>query len=144
MKNYSPKPLTEEHYHVQDLIDRQEKRTDDRNYHREKEKERAEREDLIKDSKIITVTDFWCNTCKEDFKSMAIKQVEVDWSCPSQRIAFYKTKCDGGHWCIRLVTDRHRDGFYSKSKLMELDRGNHYADTVQPYETNFNMLYGKK
>lgn len=141
---HEPKPLIESHYHIQELIDGQEKRTNDRNYHREKEKEREERNDLIKDSQIVVVTDFFCRKCKEDFKSMAIRQVEIDWTNSNQYIAFYKTKCDKGHWCIRLITDRHKDAFWSKSKLMALDRGNHYADTVQPYETNFNLLYGKK
>lgn len=141
---HQPKPLIEEHYHIQELIDGQEKRTNDRNYHREKEKEREERNDLIKDSQIVVVTDFFCHKCKEDFKSMAIRQVEIDWTNSNQYIAFYKTKCDKGHWCIRLITDRHKDAFWSKSRLMALDRGNHYADTVQPYETNFNLLYGKK
>lgn len=143
MKNYGPKPLIEEHYHIQELIDRQEKRTDDRNYHREKEKERGEREDLIKDSKQVAITDFFCRQCKKDFKAQAIRLIEQDWTC-NQRIAYYKTKCFKGHWCMRLITDRHKDAFWSKSKLMALDRGNHYADTIQPYETGFNLLYGKK
>ncbi len=144
MEKHAPKPLIEEHYHIQELVDRQEKRTSDRNYHREKAKDREERNDLIKDSKPVALTDFWCESCAKDFKSVAIKQIEVDWSCPTQSIAFYKTKCYCGKWCIRLVTDRHKDAFWSKSKLMALDRGNHYADTIQPYETNFNLLYGKR
>lgn len=139
-----PKPLIEQHYHINDLINGQKKRTDDRTYHREVLKSREDRNDLIRDSKLVVVTDFWCNSCKEDFKSMAIRQVEVDWTNSDQNIAFYNTKCDCGKWCQRLITDRHKDSFWSKSKLMALDRGNHYADTVQPYETGFNLLYGKR
>lgn len=138
-----PKPLIEEHYHIQELIDRQEKRTDDRNSYREKEKEKEERNDLIKDAKPIIFTDFWCEKCKEDFKSMAIKEVEIDWSNPLQCIAFYRAKCTKGHWCMRLITDRHKDAFWTKSRLMALDRGNHFADTIQPHETGFNLLYKK-
>ena len=143
MNKHEPKPLIEHHYHIQELIDAQEKRVEDRNRHREREKERAERDDIIKDAKVVVVTDFWCEHCKQDFKSMAIKQVEKDWTA-DQDIAFYKTKCDQGHWCIRLITDRQRDAFWVKSKLMVLDRGNHYADTLQPWETGFNLLYGRK
>ncbi len=139
-----PKPLIEEHYHIQSLIKGQEKRVEDREYHRNVSKEKEERNDLIKDAKRIVLTDFFCRKCKEDFKAVAIKEVEIDWSNSAQFIAFYRSKCDKGHWCQRLITDRHRDAFWSKSKLMALDRGNHFADTIQPHETNFNLLYGKK
>lgn len=141
---HGPKPLIEQHYHITELIEGQQKRTDDRNYHREKGKALEERNDLIRDSKLVTVTDFWCDDCKKDFKSMSIRQVEIDWSNTLQNIAFYKTKCDCDKWCIRLITDRHKDAFFTKSKLMALDRGNHANDTIQPYETNFNLLYGKR
>lgn len=144
MSKYGPRPLVEEHYHIQMLIDQQDKRVRDRNYYREKAKEREDRPDIIKDAQVVVVTDFWCDVCKEDFKSMAIKEIEVDWTNSSQHIAFYRSKCDKGHWCMRLITDRHRDGFWSRSKRTALDRGRHFADTVQPYETNFNLLYGKR
>lgn len=144
MKDYGPKPLIEQHYHIQELIERQQVRSDDRQYHKDRIKTLEEREDLIKDSKEYALTDFWCDRCKEDFRAVAIRQIEVDWSCPTQRIAFYKTKCFKGHWCIRLITDRNMDGFYQKSRFVLLDRGNHYADTLQPFESGFNLLYGKK
>lgn len=141
---HTPRPHVEHHHHIRELIEKQEKRTDDRNYHRNKEKLIAEREDLIKDAQGFIVTDFWCNRCEVDFKAQAIKQVEVDWSNITQRIAFYKTKCFKGHWCMRLVTDRHKDKFWFKSRAVARDRGKHYADTLQPFETGFNLLYGKK
>lgn len=141
---HDPKPLIEEHYHIQELIDGQEKRTADRNYHRNRQKDLEEREDLIKDSKFICMTDFYCAECKQDFKSIVTRQIETDWTNATQRIAFYKTKCDRGHWCIRLITDRHKDAFFTKSKLMATDRRNHIEDIIQPHETNFNLLYGKK
>ncbi len=144
MSKYGPKPLVEEHHHIQDLIDRQQKRADDRTYHRNQDKQKSERNDLIKEAKIVIVTDFWCEMCKKDFKSMAIKQIEIDWSCSEQNIAFYKTKCECGKWCIRLITDKERDAFWFRSKLVALDRGNHFADIIQPFETGFNLLYGKK
>lgn len=140
---HTPRPLIEDHYHIRELIENQEVRAADRIAYREKEKTAAERDDLIKDAKWFVLTDFWCDTCKKDFKAQAIKQVEDDWNA-NQRIAFYKTKCFKGHWCIRLVTDRHKDAFFIRSRLLALDRGNHAADIVQPFETGYNMLYGKK
>ena len=142
--NKGPKPLIEEHYHIQALINAQEKRVEDRNYCREKAKEQEERNETIKDSKLVTITDFWCEDCQKDFKSMSIKQIEIDWTNSKQNIAFYKTKCDCGKWCIRLITDKFKDGFWIKSKAVAKDRGSHYKDTIQPSETGFNLLYGKK
>lgn len=142
--DHVPHPEIENHYHIRELIDAQEKRHKDREFHRNKQKELEDRESYITDSKPVTVTDFWCDKCKEDFKGQAVRQIEVDWSNTSQHIAFYKTKCFKGHWCQRLITDRHKDGFFQKSKLLVLDRGNHAADIVQPWETNYHLLYGKK
>ena len=146
MKYYGPKLEIENHYHIRDLIEAQEKRTTDRVFHQDRIKALQDREDYITDSKPMTVTDFWCDhdQCKKDFKAMAVRQIEIDWSNTGQRIAFYRSKCERGHWCIRLITDKHRDGFFNKSLLVALDRGNHFADTLQPFESGFNLMYGKK
>lgn len=139
----TPHPLTEDHHHIQDLINRQERRVEDRERHRNNKKDLAEREDDIAKAKPFETLDFWCKTCKKDFRAQAVKQTEDCWNA-EQRNAFYRTKCFKGHWCVRLVTDRHKDGFFIKSKLINLDRGNHFADILQPFETGFNMVYGKK
>lgn len=141
---YEPRPEIENHYHIQELIERQEKRTADRNYHRQKQKDKDDRESYITDSKLVTVTDFYCERCGQDFKAQAIRQIEIDWSNTSQRIAFYKTKCDKGHWCIRLITDKYRDAFFFKSKLLARDRANHMLDILQPDQIGYQTLYGYK
>ncbi len=134
----------EEHYHIQELINAQEKRSNDREFHHNRIKANEEREELVKDSKRITVTDFYCLLCKQDFKSVSIRQIESDWSNTKQRIAFYKTKCDKGHWCIRHITDKLTDSFWTKSKLMAKDRANHMNDILQPFQTGYNLMFGKK
>lgn len=144
MNKYEPKPLIEEHYHIQMLIDGQQKRSDDREYHRNKLKEKEERIKTIEESKLVSITDFWCDKCEQDFKSMTVRQFEIDWSNPSQYIAFYKTKCDKGHWCIRLITDKQKDGYWIRSKAVAHDRGIAHNDIIQPHETGFVALYGKK
>lgn len=141
---YGPVPHTETHYHIQELIDRQEKRAADRILYRDKEKTSEERDSLIKDAKVVTLTDFFCTQCEKDFKGIAALQVEGDWSNLEQRIAFYRTKCFKGHWCMRLVTDRHRDSYWTRSKAVHRDRGRHFADTIQPHESGFQLLYGRK
>lgn len=142
MRDHAPRPFAEDHYYIQHLIDVQEKRSADRIYHQNRVKD--EREELIADSKLVVVTDFWCDRCQQDFKSQAIREIETDWSNSSQRIAFYRSKCDRGHWCIRLITDRHKDAFYYKSKRLAADRAVHSLDMLQPGDTGFNLLYGKK
>ena len=146
MRDYHhiPRPTIEDHYHIRELIENQEKKSDNRTYHRNKEKEKEEREALIKDAKLVVMTDFWCTQCQKDFKSVAIRQIEQDWSNETQRIAFYKSKHDCGKWVMRLITDKFRDGFWTQSKNIARDRGVFFADTIQPHETGFNMLYGRK
>jgi len=143
-KNYGPKPLVEEHHHIQELIDRQEVRSQDRIYHQQLEKNRAERTSLIKDSPRLKTENFWCDVCQLDFQSQTIKQEEEDWSCPNQVIAFYKTKCFKEHWCIRFITDKDKDPFWHRSKSVRTDRANHANDLLQSFEEGFNMLYGKQ
>lgn len=145
MRNYGPKPLIEEHHHIEELINNQQKRSDDRDYHRARVASLEERQKLIDDSLMIDKKDFHCSRCKVDFQAGAILQVEQDWSNPNQSIAFYKSKhrvC--GRWSIRLVTDRQKDGYFIRSRLMRLEQGQHYADLVQPHENGFNLLYGKR
>jgi len=140
---HTPRPLVEDHYHIRMLIEGQEKKAEDRTYHLNKAKNTAERQELIQDAKPLVLTEFYCEKCREDFRAQSIKEVEVDWSNPNQSIAFYKTKCFEGHWCIRLITDKHRDGYWIKSRAVLRDRGVHYKDTLQPFETGYNMLYKK-
>lgn len=141
---HTPRPEIEGHYHIRELIERQEKRADDRNTYRSRQKANEERSHTIQDSKIFTLTDFWCNVCGKDFKAQAVKQVEIDWSNISQSIAFYKTKHWCGAWCIRLITDKHKDAYWIRSRAVHRDRGSHFADMVQPHETGFSMLYRRK
>lgn len=138
-----PKPLIEEHYHIKELIARQEVRADDREYHRAKAKGLQERMDEIKAAKAKDVKGFWCRACREDFFAETIKHVEQDWNAPTQYVAYYKAKCSKRHWCLRLITDQHKDGYWVRSRLVACDRGSHYVDTIQPHESGFNLLYKK-
>lgn len=139
-----PRPLIEEHYHIGELIERQEARVRDKNMHREREKEKDERDALINDSKKVDRKEFFCRKCDKDFVGIAQLQVEEDWNGTDQRIAFYKTKCFCGKWCIRLVTDRDRDPYWRMSRLVRADRANHANDLLQPFEEGYNLLYGKQ
>jgi hypothetical protein len=142
--DHTPHPLVEEHWHIRELINAQEKRQEDRMYHRQRIKDAEERSDDIAKAASSLVQPFWCEFCKKDFLAQTIKQSVVDWCDTSQSIAFYKTKCFKGHWCVRLITDKHRDRYFFRSRKVNKDRGRHYKDTLQSFETGYNMLYGKK
>jgi len=139
----TPHPLVEDHYHIRELIENQEKRSQDRTYHKDRIKNREEREEDIKSYEDKKVLDFWCDVCSIEFKSQALKQIEQDWNNLDQHIAYYKSKCWNGHWCIRLITDRYKDSYYKRSRVVANDRAKHIDDILQPHETGFNMLYGK-
>lgn len=139
-----PRPQVEDHPHIRFLIESQNRRALDRTYHQNREKELAARTAEIKDAPPLIVHDFYCHECRKDFKGIAVKQVEVDWNNKAQYIAFYRTKCWRGHWCMRLITDKLKDGYWTRSPVVSRDRGKHHGDLLQPGETGFELLYGRK
>ena len=140
----TPRPDIEYHPHIQNLIKRQEKKSSDRNYHREKEKEKAERQEEINKAKPVDVIEFYCRSCKKDFAHIAYKQVETDWTNVKQKIAFYKGKHECGTWTIRHISDKFSDPYWMESPQVARDRGEHHADLIQPFESGYNLLYGRK
>lgn len=140
-----PRPEIENHYHIKDLIEAQNKKAIDRSDYRERERVRQEREDLIKDSEVVVMKEFYCEQCAVDFVNLAVKQIEVDWTNSAQRIAFYKSKHRAcGRWAMRYITDRNRDPYWFKSKKVRRDQGVHYNDALQPFQTGYQLVYGKK
>jgi hypothetical protein len=145
MRKHEPRPLIEEHYHIESLIAGQEKRVEDREYHRNRIKAVEERNEAIGNALMVIQTDFHCKRCRKDFKQGSVLNVEQDWSNTAQNIAFYKGKHrECGYWAIRYVTDSVLDPFYRASRRVAQERGKHFADLIQPHETGFNLLYGKK
>lgn len=146
MREYeaTPRPEIENHFHIRELIEGQEKRAADRSYHQERKKSLEERDKDIREAKGKEVKMFWCNHCEKDFVGEAVKQVEIDWSNTSQRIAFYRTKCFCGQWAMRLITDTHKDSYFFRSKKVAQDRFNATLDLLQPHQTNYELLYSKK
>ncbi len=137
--NYQPRVLVEQHYTIRNLIERQRKRTQDRNYHREIEKQRDENIKDIALAKDIELKEFWCSDCKMDFIARAKKIVD-SWDL----IAYYATKHPCGKWALRRITDRLGDEYWFKSLKVARDRFNAFDDTLQPFQSGYNMLYGKK
>lgn len=140
----TPRPDIEHHYHIRELIEAQEKRSEDRNYHRARIKAKEERDAVLNDGNLVEIREFWCDRCEEDFAEVARKQIEVDWSNTTQNIAFYKTKHGCGNWCIRYVTDRNRDPYWFESMKVAVDRGKFHNELIQPFQTGYQLLYGRK
>ncbi len=141
---HQPKPLVEEHYHIDMLIENQTKRSEDRQRFKDLDRERAENEKMIVDAKAVALLDFFCDHCRQDFRSNAVLHIELDWNKPNEQIAFYRgkhRKC--GRWSVRHWTDKAQDGFFMKSRSVAIDRGKHFEDLLQPYQIGFNTLYGK-
>jgi hypothetical protein len=141
---HTPRPAIEYHPHIKELIEGQEKRAFDKTYHKDRIKALEEREDLIKDSKFVILTDWWCDKCQKDFKGVGVRYIEQDWSNPSQRVAFYKSKCFKNHWVCRWITDRFLDPYWFRSRWVANDRAKHFSDTLQSFQSGYNLLYGKK
>ena len=138
-RKHSPVPLTEEHYHIKDLISTQEKRSEDRTHYQEVEKQRDGKQKMVAEFKDVESLDFWCEYCSRDFMARAKKQVD-SWD----GIAYYKTKHPCGTWAIRHITDRGRDKYFFLSANIRKDRREQENEMVQSFETGYNLLYGKK
>ena len=139
-----PRPRVEYHHQIRDLIETQDKRALERDDFRQRRKSLYEREEDIKAAKGKETKAFYCDGCKKDFIGEAIKQVETDWSNTNQQVAFYRTKCFCGKWCLRHITDIHQDRYFAKSKIVSQNRGKHMMDVLQPFQTGYELAWGKK
>jgi hypothetical protein len=137
--NQTPHPTIEDHYHIQELINGQEKRSAQRTYHQNVEKDRDAFEKYVASIPDMTLVDFWCAECKKDFIARVRKEVD-SWG----HFAFYRTKHKCGKWAIRHITDRFNDKYWFKSRNVANDRAVHHNDLLQEFETGYNTLYGKK
>jgi hypothetical protein len=89
--------------------------------------------------KDIELLDFYCEDCKREFYARARKHID-SWS----HFASYKIKHTCGAWCSRHITDRSKDRYFIKSRFLARQRVEQHNDLLQPFESGFNMLYGKK
>lgn len=135
---YDPKPVVEEHYYIQDLINKQERRTAEKRRYRDQKAQENDRRDSIDGFPDIATLDFYCEHCKVDFVARAKKQID-SWDL----IAYYKMKHRCGTWSVRHITDRDRDPYFFRSKKIAWQRADKVVDILQPFETGYNMAYGK-
>lgn len=139
-RKYIPTPLVEEHHHIRELIERQERRVEDRTRAQNIEKNRDSALKYIQGYKDIETLDFHCKDCGVDFVARARKQID-SWD---KTWAYYKTKHTCENWCIRHITNRLRDEYYFLSPKIARERAEQHNDLIQPFQTGYNTLYGKK
>lgn len=138
--DHTPHPVIEDHYHIRELIEGQEKRHEARVHYQEVDKAR---DSFLKELATLpeyAMSPFWCRHCKQDFHARVRREVDA-WGT----FAFYRTKhrtC--GRWAIRHITDKERDPYWMLSKSVADDRDKHRDELLQSFETGFNTLYGKK
>lgn len=86
---------------------------------------------------------FYCSKCKQDYFPKRIVKVEQnDWNTGGT-FRFWRSKhC--GVWNVRLITQKIKDKFFIKSPSVCRDRRLHQLDMLQPFQTGFDMMYGKK
>lgn len=136
---HTPKPVVEEHYHIIDLINAQERRTRERVMYQDRAKAIDSFLKEVAGFKDIDTLDFYCEKCDREFVARARKHID-SWS----HFASYKIKHTCGEWCSRHITDRFKDKYFFKSRFLAHQRVDQHNDTLQPFESGFNMLYGKK
>lgn len=141
---HTPRPEVEDHFHIRDLIEKQEGWARDRTLHRQHETAANERRSEAAGLPLKATMPFWCVTCKDDFMAETIREDTRDWNRPEEPEAMYRTKCPKGHWCLRHGTDKHRDKYFERSRLVAADRGRHAADVLQPWDSGYDMLYRNK
>lgn len=86
---------------------------------------------------------FYCSKCKEDYVPKRVYKVEsIDWNTNGVFRYWRSKHCK--RWNTRLITDKIKDKFFIKSPSLIRDRRLMKLDMLQPGDTGFSMLYGRK
>jgi transcription elongation factor Elf1 len=124
------------------LLARVERNKQERERHELIEKFRYERDQIIKAAPYAIETDFWCRRCQQDFTRTGIKVVRTSWTT-DLKLAWYATRCETCYQvCIRRITDKPADPYYSLSKMLKDQRSAQADDMLQPDDPRFKARYG--
>ena len=86
---------------------------------------------------------FYCSKCKQDYTPKRIYKIDSkDWN--TNGIFRYWRSKHCKQWNTRLINDKTKDKFFIKSPSVIKDRRLRKLDMLQPGETGFQMLYGRK
>jgi len=80
-------------------------------------REMVKRENDINEN--IPAQIYYCTDCKKDYiRNRSFKVEEVNWNGEAP-FRYWKTKHSCGKWCIRYITNKLKDPFWRKSKVMK-------------------------
>ena len=84
--------------------------------------------------------DFWCDPCREDFKSPAIK---TTYKLDGNKISTIRGECPECETiAIRYATHRDQDPYYNKSKSIRRSRNQFATELLSAEDYGFKTLYG--
>ena len=83
---------------------------------------------------------FWCADCREDFTAEAYKEWHRIYG---DAIAVYRAKHEQcGNECIRHITHKDEDPYYSQSEVVQEQRNQYSLDILQPNQYGYRNQYG--
>ena len=128
-------------HEYQHLIDRVERRKEERKRISWRESEYKDHIKAIKEASGVANMSFWCNTCKRDYDTLGVRRVGQAGLWP---VAWYVGKCGCGSENIRRVTDKSKDLYYFRSKMIRFQRASMALDLLNPDDPLFPVIYSKQ
>ncbi len=108
----------------------------------ERERPFRERLEMIFQSPMFSITDFWCDKCKQDCTGTGARKVcTVRETLPT---AWYEGVCPKGHKIIRRITDKDSDPYYEQSPMVQRQRYELRDAFLTPDDPRFKLLYPKQ
>ena len=99
----------------------------------------SERAQEIKDAPDSQHMDFYCTTCERDFGAIGFKQVRVPRG--SVWFAYYEAQCPNGHTCLRYITDKITDPYFTQSPFIRAQQNQFEDAMLSPDSPRFKLLY---
>lgn len=104
------------------------------------EKERRDRERVVREAYDHTPMQFWCDECERDYETIGHKVVQEENRFHLLR-AYYVGICPASHRNIRRITDKQGDPYYHKSIMLRRQRIDMADAMLQPHDPRFRVVY---
>jgi len=86
---------------------------------------------------------FYCDKCKQDYTPERIYKREVkDWNNNGTFRYWQSKHCS--KWNTRLISEKIKDKFFIKSPSIIRERRLRKQEMLQPGQSGYDMLYGRK
>ncbi len=129
-----------QNYHHK-LIKRVEERQDERARIKAREEDYLSHMKSVNEGEMYAQTAFWCNSCQKDFEARGVKRIGYADIWP---VAWYKAMCLCGKESIKRITDKSKDLYYFRSKIIKRQRGEYSNDLIDMTDPLFKVLYPRE